>query len=189
MAKKQDLENKENKVPDLSAEEVVILRKRIEELEQREKSRDEFERNRIPAVNHLAEMQQLRKNGKDDSSSIKYKDIHDHRNIRLWHTNGREVGRPLGPIHPANAEQTFQAFYAKGIILSIQRPTQEHIDRYKQTDEYKALMKVEERRREGKKSMSKENSVDKLTAAVAKLAGIPIENTLMPNAVTASARR
>lgn len=180
MVKKQDLENKA--IADQN--EIQLLLAEIEELKRSQKEMEARERNRLPAINHLAEMQQLRARGSEDAGAIKYKDIHDHKNIRLWHTTGVQVGRSIGPIHPANAEETFQRFMDKGIVLSIQRPSQETIDRYKETDEYKSLLKIETARREGKKTMSRENSVDKLTAAVAKLAGIPIENTLMPNAVT-----
>ena len=154
MTKKQDLENKEKQE----------LLARIAELEAKQRAIEE--RNRRPAINHLEEMKQLRARGRDDSSTIKYKDIHDHRNIRLYHTTGFHVGRAIGPIHPANAEETFQRFHEKGIILSIQRPTQEYIDWYKSTDEYKALAEKEKARRDGKISMSKENSIEKLTKAI-----------------------
>jgi len=156
MSLKQDLEIKENEKEALLA--------RIAELEAEKKSRDEV--SRISPVNHLEEMRQMRMHGQDESGSIKYKDIHDHRNIRLWHTTGREVGRCLGPIHPANAEQTFERFYAKGIVLSIRRPSDEQVALYKETSQYKALMVKEEARREAKKTLSKENSIDKLTKAI-----------------------
>ena len=182
MVKKQDLENKE----EARSTEVELLRAKVAELEQKQKRFEEKERQ--PVVNHLEEIRQMRIKGQDDSGSIKYKDIHDHRNIRLWHTNGIHVGRSIGPIHPANAEAAADAFYMKGIVLSIRRPTAEQVARYKESEEYKALAKIEERRRESKKTMSKENSVDKLTAAVAKLAGIPIENTIRPNAIVGAGR-
>ena len=175
MVKKQDLENKEIK-EDANLKELELLRARVATLEAEK---------RVPVVNPFNEIQQMRVRGQDDAGAIKYKDIHDHRNIRLWHTNGREVGRSIGPIHPANAETAYLTFAQKGIILSVRKPTAEQIERYKETDEYKSLAKIEAVRRESKKTMSKENSVDKLTAAVAKLAGIPIENTIRPNSVLA----
>ena len=187
MAKKQDLAHKDEnaEVKDVSAgeQELQSLRSRLAEIETRNKMLEE--QAKIPRIDHLGEMRQMREQGKNDANVIKYKDIHDHRNIRLWHTNGREVGRSVGPIHPANAEETFQRFATKGVILSISRPSQESIDRYKSTEEYKSLMRIEEARRESKKTMSRENSVDKLTAAIAKLAGVPIENSIKPNAVVA----
>ena len=83
MVKKQDLENKEIK-EDANLKELELLRARVATLEAEK---------RVPAVNPFNEIQQMRVRGQDDAGAIKYKDIHDHRNIRLWHTNGREVGR------------------------------------------------------------------------------------------------
>jgi hypothetical protein len=69
-------------------------------------------------------------------------------------------------------------FEKAGIKLSLKKPSEEFIESYKQTAEYKASAKKEEARRERKNGSRKESEVEKLTKAVAKMAGGKIENSI-----------
>lgn len=150
--------------------EIQRLRNRVKELEEKDEKRS---KSSDPGRLFFQEIEEIKKKGKNTAGEIKYKDIHDHTPIPLW----RKDGKMIGPLHPANAEETFKRFYKLGIILSVKKPTEQEIAEYKQTDEYKKLRAEKDRERTIRKQ-KRNNNVEKLTEAIEKLVGAKIENSI-----------
>ena len=148
--------------------ELKLLRERLAAAEV-EKERLIQENKNNSAFN---EIENIRKRGKSTSGHIQYKDTKDYVPVVMWQVNGIDVGRPRGPFHPTNAEDAFLRFSKIGIILSVRKPSVEDIEKYKATDEYKKLSVQEEKRRKLKDRSRKESEVEKLTKAIADMAGI-----------------
>jgi hypothetical protein len=122
------------------------------------------------------ELQSIRNKGSVKTNSIEFKEVNDHKNIILYHTNGLRIGKMVGPIHPTNAEAAFSKFYELGIMLSSRKPTQEEIDLYKSGDEFKRL---EAEFNSSLTNAPKSNSeIEKLTEAIAKMTGAPVVNSI-----------
>lgn len=149
---------------------------RIAELEQekaeREKSAPRDER---PYIDELTKIKE-RKDKAMQVGGITYKDIHDHKNIPLYHTNGLQIGKVVGPIHPGNSDDVFMLFKKAGIILSIDKPTNEAITRYKATAEFKKLEEGFNKRRTQKMKSKKDSEIDRLTKIIAVQAGVRAED-------------
>lgn len=143
------------------------LRARIAELESKLNTKQPS------GFEHLTEIERIRNVSKGSGAGrITYKDIHDHKNICLFHTNGFHIGKIVGPIHPANAEWAFLKFKDMGIVLSLKKPSDSEIAIYKQTDEYKKLEADFERRRNMAKRSKTPTEIDKLTNAISQMVGI-----------------
>lgn len=160
MAKKQIEDN----------EELLALRARVAELEAANSSKKSM---------YHDEIQAIKNSGNVKTNSIQYKDIHDHKNIYLYHTNGLHVGKAVGPLHPTNAETAYGMFYKLGIVLSVRKPTLEEVERYKETDEYKKQRVAFIKDREAKQKSRKESEVEKLTKAISQMSGIHAVNSIM----------
>lgn len=161
-------------------EELKALREKVAELESKETSSG-------VSNNYFNEMREIRKKGKSSVGRITYKDVHDHVNIPLYHTNGIQIGKIVGPVHPENAEQVFQRFSEIGIKLSIYKPTQEQIERYKATKEYKALELKFNNLRLLRMKSKKGSEIERLTKEIARLTGVPenqVVNIKQPDEVT-----
>jgi len=152
--------------------ELEALRAKVAQLEEEKKEREEREL-ASGNSNLVKELQEIRKNNKSGAGKITYKDIHDHVNIPLYHTNGLHIGKVVGPIHPGNAEDVYLRFQAIGVRLSIYKPTAEQIERHKQSKEYKEALAKFERKRKLKNKSKKESEVERLTQEIAKLTGVP----------------
>ena len=108
------------------------------------------------------------------TGQITYKEIRSYVPMKLYHVNGINIGKVVGPIHPSNAVETALRFKKDvGIILSANPPTAAQIEEYKQTEEYiKAKIKFDSYRNTLSKSR-KESEIEKLTKEISKMAGIP----------------
>lgn len=155
--------------PSLTAEqELELLRSRVNELEtERELTRNSSDR-------YLKEIQDLKKSVTAGNSNISIKAIGD-KHISLWHVSGHNIGKRIGPIHPSAAEDTFIMFANAGIKISLNKPTEDFIENYKKTKEYKEFALKEETRREGKNRSKKASQIEKLTEAIAKQHGVNVK--------------
>jgi hypothetical protein len=150
-------------------EELELLRNRVKELEERDaKNKSESD----PGRNFYKEIEEIKKKGKTASDHITYKDILDYTPITLYHTNGLRIGKQVGPLHPSNAEYAFKEFDRIGIRLSLRKPKEEEIERFKETPEYKKLRSEHDKKLEKFKKSTKASEIDKLTEAIAKMQGI-----------------
>lgn len=121
------------------------------------------------------EMKTIRQKGKKSANSITVQEEHDHMNISLW----TKYGKRIGPMHPNNAIQTLNRFAeVKGVILTATQPTSEQIDAYKQTAEYKKMIKTEQAIRAVKDKSRRSGEMERLTKAIAKMAGVQDPSTL-----------
>jgi len=150
--------------------ELQRLRNRVKELEEKDAAKS---KSNDPGRLFFQELEEIKKKGKNTAGEIKYKDVHDHTPIPLW----RKDGKMIGPLHPANAEETFKRFYKLGIILSVKKPMPDEIEAYKQTEEYKKIRSEKDRERTIRKQ-KRNNNVEKLTESIEKLVGVKIENSL-----------
>ena len=161
MAKKQEV-----KAVEFDKEvEIATLRNRVAELEARESAEI------VQDGNLTKEMQQLRKVKDNGLNEIKYEENFP-KTLFLWHVSGHNVGKRVGPIHTTNAEQTFMNFSDAGIRLSLNRPSEAWIEKYKETQEYKTAAEIERKRRAGKNRSTKANETERLIAIIAKQQGV-----------------
>lgn len=151
-------------------DELKLLQERVAELEI--KNAALAEKNRKATGGPLEDIRKASFKNRRDASSITYKDIHDHTNIGLYHTNGHNIGKLVGPVHPASAEEVFSRFHKVGIILSINKPTEQEIAEYKSCSEFKSADEAEKRRRASKTRSKKQTEIEKLTKEIATLAGL-----------------
>lgn len=159
-----------------SKEELLSLQNRIAELEAEKSERDRnAPRDERAYIDELTKIKE-RKDRALQAGGITYKDIHDHVNIPLYHTQGIHIGKVVGPIHPGNAEDIFMQFKKAGVILSLNKPTDEAIRKYKSTLEYKKLEDVFNKRRLQKLKSKKDSEIDRLTKLIAMQQGVKMED-------------
>jgi hypothetical protein len=120
---------------------------------------------------YMQELDTIKGKAKVSADKIKVVDITDHKNISLWTKDGKRIG----PLHRDNAIKTLQTFYSLGVMLSATQPTLEEIAAYKETDEYKAKMEALAKSRARKEKSKRSGQIDKLTAAIAKMSGLKLE--------------
>lgn len=149
----------------LEQNELELLRNRVAQLEA-EKANDQG------TDRYLREIQDLKKSQTQGMNNVVIKPIQGDKHISLWHVSGHNIGKKVGPIHPGSAEDTFIAFSQAGIKLSMRKPTEEFIEEYKKSKEYKDAEAKEIKRRASKDRSRKESQIEKLTAAIAKSQGI-----------------
>lgn len=116
---------------------------------------------------YMGEMKKIRHKGRVDSGKIQVKEITDHMNISLWTKEGKRIG----PLHPHNAERTFQLFWELGTVLSVDQPTETQIAAYKETDEYKKKAEAYAKIRKIKDKSRKAGQIQKYIEEIAKLTG------------------
>lgn len=170
MVSKKSIKKEEDlRVEDQAHEESnEALKARIAELEAEKRQRESVD---VVDDNYIQEIERLRRKSKTGLNEIKYKEIAPEM-VKLWHVSGHNVGKLVGPIILEQAEETFLRFRKSGIRLSSVKPSEEWIERYKQTEEYKNAAAIEAKRRAGKSKTNKESQVEKLTAAIAKSQGV-----------------
>jgi hypothetical protein len=169
-ANKQNEEIQEQESSVEESEELALLRQRIQELEAEKAANADND--------YMRELQAMKGKANAGLNTIPVKEIFDVKFVSLWHVSGHNIGKRVGPIHPAAAEDTFLMFRKAGIRLSTQQPTAEAIEKYKTTAEYKIAMEKERVRRAGKDKSKKSSEVDKLIAAMAKQQGILPEDVV-----------
>jgi len=158
------------------ANELELLRSKLAELEL--KNAELAERNKKTTGGALEEIRKASRRNRNDSTTITYKDICDYVPLKLYHVDGVNIGKCVGPIHPDAAEEAFMRFAHKGIMLSVKKPTEADILKYKATEEYKALEAKEKKRRNQRTRSRKESEVDKLTKAIETLSGQKVINAI-----------
>ena len=114
-----------------------------------------------------AELSKIRTQGKVNTNSIPVKTIDDHINIALY----TPLNKLVGPLHPRNAEQTMQQWYAAGIPLYTTKRTAEQISEYKTTPEYKEKRKKHENLRESRHRNTSKSALENLSKVIAKQTG------------------
>lgn len=150
-------------------DELTALRNRVAELEKdKEFQADSSDR-------YLKEIQDLKKASSASLNNVSIKSIQGDKHISLWHVSGHNIGKRIGPVHPAAAEEIFINFSKIGVKVSMNRPTQEFIDSYKKTKEYKDFESAEIKRRSVKNRSKKESEIERLTQAIAKSQGISVK--------------
>lgn len=163
----KNLESKVN-----AEDELVALRAKVAQLEA---EKAEAAKNNSSVENiYVDEILKMKEKGRS-AGEIKYKDIHDHKNVPLFHVNGLRIGKMVGPIHPGNVEDVFMTFKKAGIILSIRKPSEEQIAVYKATPEFKKLEDAFLKKREAKNRSKKTSEVERLTKLISQLSGIPAD--------------
>lgn len=132
-----------------------------------------------PIQDRLLEEMNLLKSKSVVSDKISMKIIDDHKNIALYHTNGFQIGKIVGPLHPHNARVEMERFARRGIILSTNEPSEEQKNAYYATDEYKRLKKAFDAGRARKVKSRGKEGFDKVVKAIEKLCdGNKIVNSL-----------
>lgn len=164
MAKQQALE-----------QENIILRKKLADAE---KLQSEFQN--ALGDNVFNEIKKIRQKGKSSATRLTVTEHHDHKNISLW----TKYGKRIGPMHPDNAIQTLNRFADFGIMLSADQPTDEQVEAYKQTSEYKAFEIKESKRRAIKQKSRRSGQMERLATEIAKMSGLTVEaiNRVLPAA-------
>jgi hypothetical protein len=114
-----------------------------------------------------SEINKIRNRGKSTVNTIVVKESHDHKNISLWTAEGER----LGPFHPDNAEKLFTDLTAAGVRVSADKPTQEQIDEYKKTDEYKRKKDAFDKKRAIKDKSRKAGAIERLAEKIAAMTG------------------
>lgn len=117
------------------------------------------------------EMKKIRQKGKKSAHSINVVEQNDHKNISLW----TKYGKRIGPMHPDNAIQALNRFADYGVMLSADQPTDAQIEAYKQTSEYKKMLKAEQERRTIKDKSRKSGQMEKFAAEIAKQSNTTVE--------------
>lgn len=158
------------------ANELALLQTRISELEI--KNKELAEQNKAITGSSLEQIRIASKKNRKDASGIRYKEVIEYVPLKLYHVSGVNIGKVVGPMHPDNAEDTFMRFAGKGIKLSINPPTEAEIEKYKQTEEFKALDVKEKKRRDGRTRSRKESEVDRLTKAIGTMTGGRVVNAI-----------
>ena len=102
----------------------------------------------------------------------------DYVPMKLYHKNGPQMGKLVGPIHPDLAVDTYMRFAAKGIQLTIDKPTEAQIEAYYNTPEGQKYQKSEIARRVRRASTKKESEIVRLTKALEKQTGGKIVNDI-----------
>ena len=129
--------------------------------------------------NHVMDVtDSIRKRNPVSGNSLPMKITDDHKNVTLYHTNGHQIGKFVGPLHPNNAEVEVQRFYSRGIILSLTKPTDVEIKAYKETDEWKKLDEEHTKKRKSKIKKRKNQDMSDLAKEIAKLSGKPVVNSV-----------
>jgi len=147
-------------------QENILLKKRLEDAEKFAAQQN------IPHFDNLtSEMKKIRAKSRPTLNSILVKEVIDHKNISLW----TKLGKRIGPMHPDNAIQTLNFFADLGILLTADRPTDEEIETYKQTTEYKMLEKRENDRRITKDKSRRSGQIEKLAKEIALMSGTTVE--------------
>lgn len=129
--------------------------------------------------NVQAEIAKIRQTGKKTADKIVLKENNDHKNISLWVRKGVNYGKRVGPLHPDNAESTLLKFAEKGMTLSVERPTDQEVKDYKETEEYKTDKAKVDKIRALKNKSKKPDQIDRLTEQMSRLTG-QIGSSIMP---------
>ena len=119
------------------------------------------------ASSFMDEMQKIAQKARVDSTTIKVQDFADHYNISLW----TPLGKRIGPMHRTNAEATLRRFYSLGRPLTVEQPTPEQVEAYKETNEYKVWKKNLDASRAIKDKSRKKENLEKMIIQIAKLSG------------------
>lgn len=119
------------------------------------------------AMSYLDQVNKIMRTATVDSNKIKVQEFTDHKNISLW----TKYGKRIGPLHQQNALRTLRVFYALGVELITERPTEEQVRDYMKTDEYKKWKADFDEKRKIKEQSRKKGTLEKLTAEIAKLSG------------------
>jgi hypothetical protein len=101
------------------------------------------------------------------AGKIQVKEITDHKNISLW----TPWGKRIGPLHPHNARHTYMKFRKLGRVLYVQKPTEDQIQAYYKTPEYKAWKIKEDENRARKRKSRGKGELDKILDAMVKITG------------------
>jgi len=132
---------------------------------------------------YMEEMNALQKKSVVGTDKVHVRLIDDHKNIKLYHTNGYHIGKIVGPLHPHNARVEMERFSRRGIILSVNQPTAEQVAAYKATDEYKRLEKAFNLGRARKVKTRSKGEIDRLAKAIEKLSGNKVVNAIADSPV------
>jgi len=156
-------------------EENEKLNNRIAELEKEKADRIKdptFGKEETAESRYSRELQRIQaKSAKSKPDTIYYKEVDDHKPLFLYHLNGLRVGKKVGPLHPDNAVNTFNTFAKMGVILSLDMPTPEALEKYKATDEYIKARANFDRERKARLRSRKPSEIAQLTDAIANMTG------------------
>ncbi len=117
------------------------------------------------------EMKKIRQKGKASANSLTVTEKHDHKNISLW----TRYGKRIGPMHPDNAIQTLNRFADIGIRLVVDKPTQEQMEKYCATPEYKEFIRKQNERIAVKQKSRRSGQMEKLATEIARMSGTTVD--------------
>jgi len=124
------------------------------------------------AAKYLNEVTKIKKVARVDTDKILVKEFADHKNISLW----TKWGKRIGPMHQTNALAALQRFFALGIQLTVDRPTQEQIEAYNNSPEGKKRLADFKAVRDLKDSSKKKGNMEKLIKQMAEQYGVAMES-------------
>jgi hypothetical protein len=148
----------------LTSEEVALMRQEIADLKLKVRSQkaDPYEEIRKASIKN-----------QQGSQQIAIRHFTDHKKAALYHTNGFHIGKKIGPLHPGLLDYTFTVFKNKGITLSITCPTQEEIEAYKTTQEFKDAEEAQKRNKPHRYKKQTPDETQRIIAQFAKVIGVP----------------
>ena len=121
--------------------------------------------------NYMSELSKIQQRGRVEAGTIKVKEFTDHKNVSLWHKDGKQVG----PLHPHTAKRIFERFWASGIHLVVDKPTEAQIAAYKSTKAYKTMRAEKDAIRMKRVTSKKKGVMEKYMMEIAKHTGQSIE--------------
>jgi hypothetical protein len=159
----------EGEIPTLTSEEVALMRREIAELKAKVQSQksEPYEEIRKASVKN-----------QNNNSQISIRHFTDHKKVALYHTNGFHIGKKIGPLHPGLLEYTFAMFKNKGIILSTTCPSESEIEEYKNTVEYKAILKRQKEIKPFRYKPETPDETQKIIAQFARVIGMPVNEAV-----------
>lgn len=126
----------------------------------------------------LKELDELNRRSINTSGRLTVKEIDDHKNIALYHTNGHQVGKKMGPMHPSNARVEMERSARRGLRLSVIKPTEEFIAAYKKTPEWIKLEEAFQKDRAKKLKSKTPAGIDRIVTAIEKMSGQTVVNRI-----------
>jgi hypothetical protein len=126
----------------------------------------------------MEEMRKLNSSQTVMTGGIPVRTIDDHRNIPLY----TQLNKVIGPLHPHNAKQTMERFYAAGYPLFITPRTPQQVEEYRNSSLGKAREAQRQKEYERKKSNTKQGRINELAKIVAIETGKAVSNVVLPKA-------
>ncbi len=115
-------------------------------------------------TDHESELEKIDKlSQKGNPHSIPFIETSDHTNVMLY----TELNKRVGPLHPDNAKRTMTRWKKAGVQLYVKKRTDQQVEAFKATDEYKASHTKHLALRKKRRAQSSKGKTEKMVADVA----------------------